>query len=113
MKPHEQNLLIDTIQKSLDKALWKNKKEIAQAYEQMKDLGGLPISITIKLEGDSNQVKSAINFSFPKDRFKEVYKDIIELKQVALDFTPEKPKKNNNRGKAKKKGRRKTSASRF
>lgn len=107
MKPTEQNLMIDTIQKSLDKALWKNKKEIAQAYEQMQDLGGLPISITIKLQGDSNQIKSVINFSFPKDRFKEVYKDTIELKQVELDFTPKKPAKTNSGKKGKKKGRKK------
>ena len=86
IKKEETDILINTIQASLDAALQKNKKEIVIAYEQMQDLGGLPISIGIKLQGDSIQVKSIINFSFPKDRFKEVYKDTIELKQKALEF---------------------------
>ena len=89
IKKEETDILINTIQKSIDTALQKNKKDITEAYEQMQDLGGLPISIVIKLQGDSIQVKSVINFSFPKDRFKEVYKDTIELKQVKLEF--EKP----------------------
>lgn len=87
---NEGDMIINTIQDSLDKALQKNKRQIVKAYEQMQDLGGLPISIGIRLQGDSIQVKSVINFSFPMDKFKEVYKDTIELKQKSLDFDTDK-----------------------
>ncbi len=86
MTQKEIDILIDTIQENVDKILQKNKKTIAKAYEEMSSEGGLPISIGVKLQGDTVQVKSFVNLSFPIEKFKETIKETIELKQMPLEL---------------------------
>jgi len=86
IKNEEATLIIESVLKTVGEALQKNKKKIIGAYEQMQEMGGLPIAFSIKLSGDLTEVKSVISFSFPLAKFKEVYEDTIELKQKPLDF---------------------------
>jgi len=89
----EADILVNTIQENVDKILQKNKKIIAKAYEEMSSEGGLSISLGVKLQGDTVQVKSFVNLSFPIEKFKETIKETIELKQTSLEFNEAEVKK--------------------
>jgi len=103
----ETDIMINSIQKNVDKVLQRHKKEITNAYEQMQDMGGLPISIGIKLQGNSVQIKSVVNLSFPIDKFKMSLKETIELKQEKIPFPEEPAKKREAPRKAKAKAKAK------
>lgn len=101
MTTKEVDLLINTIQENVDKILQKNKKTIGKAYEEMCSEGGLPISLGVKLQGDTVQVKSFVNLSFPIEKFKETIKETIELKQMPLNLDDKKDEKGKGKTKAK------------